>query len=302
MEPNNRTVQSNQPDSRKVFVVHGRNLALRDSMFTFLRALGLQPIEWAQAIELTSKASPYIGEILDAAFSAAQAVVVLFTPDEITYLRSEYADGEDDPETEPAAQARPNVLFEAGMAMGRDSSRTILLEVGRVRRFSDVVGRHVIRLDSSARARHDLANRLRSAGCSVDTSGADWLSVGDFTPPSEPGHGLPIGKRVPPVRSARRLKIDLRYHSGVGNSDRLEIVNQGTEELRDINLELPAEARGFELLANELPLRRLPAGKSVALIASRTMASRSSYFDVKVTGRALDGEPFAEEVFLSLRG
>jgi hypothetical protein len=32
---------------RIVFVVHGRNLDLRDSMFAFLRAIGLKPLEWS---------------------------------------------------------------------------------------------------------------------------------------------------------------------------------------------------------------------------------------------------------------
>ncbi|MCZ7537472.1 MAG: nucleotide-binding protein [Acidimicrobiia bacterium] len=31
-------------------------------MFDFLRAIGLQPIEWTQAVALTGKGSPYIGE------------------------------------------------------------------------------------------------------------------------------------------------------------------------------------------------------------------------------------------------
>ncbi len=34
----------------------------------------------------TGKGSPYIGEMLDAAFGAAQAVVVLQTPDDVAYL------------------------------------------------------------------------------------------------------------------------------------------------------------------------------------------------------------------------
>jgi len=111
-------------DARKVFVVHGRNEQARDEMFQFLRSIGLQPIEWSQAVRLTGKGSPYIGEVLDVAFDEAQAVVVLMTPDEIAYLRSEYASGESDSETQPAAQPRPNVLFEAGIATGRDSRRT----------------------------------------------------------------------------------------------------------------------------------------------------------------------------------
>jgi predicted nucleotide-binding protein len=54
---------------------------------------------------------------------------VLLTPDEIAYLQPRYGNGDHDPETLPAPQARPNVLFEAGMALGRDASRTVL---GRV--------------------------------------------------------------------------------------------------------------------------------------------------------------------------
>jgi len=104
--------------------------------------------------------SPYIGQILDIAFDAAQAIVVLLTPDDIAYLRREYATGDDDPEREPLAQARPNVLFEAGMAMGRNPERTILVELGKLRPFSDVAGRHAVRMDDSAARRKDLAQRL----------------------------------------------------------------------------------------------------------------------------------------------
>lgn len=98
---------------------------MRDSMFTFLRSINLSPLEWTKAIQLTGQGSPYIGDVLDAAFSHAVAVVVLMTPDEVAYLRSEYADGETDPQTKPAAQARPNVLFEAGMALGARTERSL---------------------------------------------------------------------------------------------------------------------------------------------------------------------------------
>ena len=74
-------------DATRVFVVHGRNLGARDAMFTFLRSLGLHPLEWPGAVAATGKSSPYIGEILDGAFNVAQAVVVLFTPDDEARLR-----------------------------------------------------------------------------------------------------------------------------------------------------------------------------------------------------------------------
>lgn len=172
--------------SRQVFVVYGRNGGARRAVFAFLRSIGLVPIEWSQALAATGKASPYIGEVLDAALAAAQAVIVLWTPDEIVSLRPEYADGEDDPEVSPAFQARPNVIFEAGLAIGRAPDRVVLVELGRVRHFSDVIGRNTVRLDNSVASRQELAVRLRTAGCPVDLSGTDWHTVGDFTAPPSP--------------------------------------------------------------------------------------------------------------------
>lgn len=271
-------------------------------MFEFLRALGLQPIEWSQAVSLTGKASPYIGEILDVAFDSAQAVVVLLTPDEVTYLRSEYANSDEDPDLTPAAQARPNVLFEAGMAMGRDPDRTVVVELGALRPFSDVFGRHVVRLDNSTSKRKDFAQRLKVAGCSVDLTGEDWLTSGDFTAPPPPGAGLPLGRRVPPAPRPSRVSIDLRYHDR-HNGGRLEIVNTGTETVHDLNLHLPPDASGFDLVDDDLPIKRLPAGKSVTLLAlvSQSLGNRyRSHFDVRVTGRTDDGQLVEQDVFLSI--
>ncbi len=169
-------------DARNIFVVHGRNLAARDALFRFLRSIGLRPLEWSQAIEATGKASPFIGEVLDAAFSKAQAVVVLMTPDDKARVRKRFILDDDPPsEIELTNQARPNVLFEAGMAMGRSPERTILVQLGKLRPFSDIGGRHVIKLDDSTKRRQDLARRLMSVGCPVDLSGTDWHTEGDFS-------------------------------------------------------------------------------------------------------------------------
>jgi predicted nucleotide-binding protein len=199
-----------KPDPRRVFVVHGRNDRARDGIFAFLRALGLMPIEWSQAISMTGQASPYIGDVLDTAFSGAQAIVVLFTPDEVAYLKPEFSLGHDDPETKPSEQARPNVLFESGMALGRDPGRTVLVELGQVRAFSDVVGRHAVRLDGSPRTRNDLAQRLRTAGCSIDLSGTDWLTAGDLTPPARASEASPPQPRL---NQSRQHRVDLKYHA-----------------------------------------------------------------------------------------
>ncbi len=169
-------------NTREVFVVHGRNAKARDALFSFLRAIDLHPLEWSQAVQATGKPMPYIGEILDAAFSHASAVVVLMTPDDEARLRSAFREENAPPfETDLTGQARPNVLFEAGMAMGRNQDRTILVELGALRPFSDVAGLHVIRLDNTPQRRQELANRLKLAGCPIYLEGTDWYTVGDFT-------------------------------------------------------------------------------------------------------------------------
>lgn len=166
---------------RRVFVVHGRNAKARDAMFTFLRALSLEPVEWNEAVAATGKPVPYIGEILDVAFEQAAAILVLMTPDDEAKLRDEYRGQHEPPhETTLTGQARANVIFEAGMAIGRDANRTVLVEMGNLRPFSDIGGRHVIRMDSTTQRRQELAQRLLGAGCSVNLSGLDWHTAGDF--------------------------------------------------------------------------------------------------------------------------
>ena len=284
---------------RKVFVVHGRNGPARVAMFSFLRSIGLQPIEWSHAVAATGEASPYIGTVLDSAFIAAQAVVVLMTPDEIAYLRDEYSSEDSDPEREPAAQARPNVLFEAGMAMGRDPKRTVLVELGAMRPFSDIAGRHMLRLTGEPERRKELAQRLKTAGCRVDTTGNDWLKSGEFIVPPSPGGSLPLGKRVPRSTIGTGPRVDLRYYERQNNG-RLEILNLGSEAVRNVNLKFPPDIGHFHLVAGDLPVEEIPPGKSVRLIAVRSMGPGKNHFYVQVTYESVDGVPFDEKIFLDL--
>jgi predicted nucleotide-binding protein len=168
-------------DPRRVMVVYGRDAEARRAMFDFLRALGLTPMEWRSLIAETEKASPYIGEVLERAFEAAAAVVVLFTPDDEARLNERLVKADDpDFERELTPQARPNVLFEAGMAFGLHPDRTVLVELGRLRPFSDVFGRHVVRLNGDEGPLRDIAGRLRTAGCAVDDAGDDWADASRF--------------------------------------------------------------------------------------------------------------------------
>jgi len=161
--------------------VHGRDTKARDAVFAFLRAIGLQPIEWSKAVKLTKKGAPYVGEVLTAAFDQAAAVVVLLTPDDEAKLKKKYHKASDPAyEKRLTGQARPNVIFEAGRAFGSHPNQTIIVEIGETRKFSDTEGIHAIRMSNTAESRKELAQRLETAGCAVDTDGQDWLSAGDF--------------------------------------------------------------------------------------------------------------------------
>jgi len=179
-----RPVKTQRRRGTTVFVVHGRDLAARDAVFAFVRSIGLRPIEWTQALKLTKKGSPYVGEILDAAFREAAAIIVLLTPDEEARLKPVFvSSGDPTHERQLSGQARPNVLFEAGMAFGRDPNSTVLVQLGDTRPFSDVGGRHVLHLSNNPASRQEFVTKLANAGCNVDTSGADWLSAGNFQRP-----------------------------------------------------------------------------------------------------------------------
>jgi predicted nucleotide-binding protein len=165
-----------------VFVVHGRDEALRKSMFAFLRALGLKPMEWGDALAEAKGANPQIENIIDTAMSRVQAVVVLFSPDEEARLKEALCGrGEKSTEGKLAGQPRPNVLFEAGLALGRHPEKTLLVQVGKVRGFTDIAGRHLAKLTNETARRNDVANRLEKIGCIISKRGDDWMTEGDFT-------------------------------------------------------------------------------------------------------------------------
>jgi len=167
---------------KKVFVVHGRNKEIRSSMFLFLRELGLQPLEWGDLVEATGNPTPSILEVLRAGFEVAQAAVVVFTPDDVAKLNERFCT-EEDPvhERELTPQPRPNVIFEAGMVMAHFPRRTVIVQIGRLRPFTDLSGIHFVNMDDSMEARRELVRRLRMAGCGVESEArTGWHTAGKF--------------------------------------------------------------------------------------------------------------------------
>lgn len=180
-----RTAERESPlrNYRRVMVVHGRNLRARDAMFMFLRALGLDPIEWEAAVAETGTASPHNLDAVRAAMDVGQAVIVLLTAEDQAGLLPELAGPDGDDDVALKGQPRQNVVLEAGLAFGLAPTRTILAELGPIRRASDFDGLNSVRLTNATGTRNALRSRLISAGCSVSETASDWMrpeAAGDF--------------------------------------------------------------------------------------------------------------------------
>jgi predicted nucleotide-binding protein len=164
----------------KVFVVHGRNTNAKDGIFSFLESLNLMPLKWPDLFSKTKGGSPYILEIVTTGVSAAQAIIVLLTPDELVQLRRRYREPNNPEDERLSCQSRPNVFLEAGMALVTHPSKTIFLQIGDLRLPSDIDGKYVMRWDNSADARKLLADKLQEIGCATNTEGSRWLSTGQI--------------------------------------------------------------------------------------------------------------------------
>jgi len=167
--------------SRDVFVIHGQDEAARQAVFALLHSLDLRPLEWEALVGRTGRATPFLGEVITLAASTTRAALVVLTPDDVVRLHPRLVNEERDPhEAQLSCQARPNVFIELGLALMAYPSRTVIVEIGSMRRPSDLGGLNVIRFDGSTASLRKIANRLRFAGCAVDDSGTDWLDPARF--------------------------------------------------------------------------------------------------------------------------
>jgi hypothetical protein len=199
-------------------------------------------------------------------------------------------------------QPRPNVLFEAGMAMGRDEDRIVIVEMGEIKVFSDIHGRHVVRLGNDVKKRQELATRLETAGCAVGLTGTDWHDAGDLTPPAPPGGGLPLGRKLPSSNTSGLPRIEARWIDNGGNKlGEVQIINHGPGDAYDVDISA-GDQEGLLRDDGEWPLPRLPSGKSIRVPSSRSRSlgsRRSSHFYVTISGKTADGTPIEVEEFVS---
>jgi predicted nucleotide-binding protein len=255
-----------QRDARRVMVVYGRNDEIRRAMFTFLRSLGLLPIEWEEAVAETRLGAPHNFDAVRAAMDVAQAVVVILTAEDRAGLLPSLAGPHDEEEVKLKGQPRQNVILEAGLAMGLDRSRTNLVEAGPIRHASDFDGLNAVRISNEPGRRQALLSRLKTAGCAVEDAGSDWMqapSGGDFSTTaseerimdeSPQSEATEVARRNPYAHAAmlqRRHNLDrfLETRGGVDQPFSIrefaEAVGLGTKEAEagDILAKLAEEGR-----------------------------------------------------------
>lgn len=143
-------------DTKRIFLVHGRDNELKESTARFLEKLGLEPIILH---EQANKGQTIIGKF--EANSDVAFAVVLMTPDDVGGLN------ETEPELKP--RARQNVLFELGYFIGKlGRHRVIALLKDDIEIPSDFNAVVYTKVDNADGWRFQLAKELKAGGLDID--------------------------------------------------------------------------------------------------------------------------------------
>lgn len=169
--------------AKRVFVIYGRDSLAHTELVKFLEALGLEVLGFDEVAGQLGPA-PFIADIVTRGIAIADAVVALFTPDEQAVLYDPDTGRSIERESGGARwQARPNVIFEAGVAYGLGKAKPILTVLGAdVRLFSDVGSMHFVELDGPG-AKQNLHDRLTAVLGPLKPTRPDWATSpesGDF--------------------------------------------------------------------------------------------------------------------------
>lgn len=169
--------------NHRVDIVTGAEPLVREALDHFLVSLGLEPRPWPGPKRILDSARPLDAKLLDDVLYGARAILVVFTDEDL---------GKPNPEkpgppktskfsTSWQLQPSPDTLFEAGLVLGAAPERTILVQIGKLRRFKAWVwAREVLTLDNTLPARQKLMDRLVDLGCSIETRDGRWQDAGDF--------------------------------------------------------------------------------------------------------------------------
>ncbi len=157
-----RVLKTVAAESRKVFIVHGRDEAMRQAVQAFLHQVGLDDVVLSEALNQGQT----IIEKFDREARACGYAIVLFSPDDAGGLRPV---GRAGPKLLP--RARQNVILELGYfvaLLGRAS--VFVLTAGSVEMPSDFSGVVYEGYDKANSWKRRLADELGLAGFYIDPS------------------------------------------------------------------------------------------------------------------------------------
>jgi predicted nucleotide-binding protein len=150
----------NEINSKKVFVVHGKDNDAKETTARFLEKLGLQPIILHEQPNggrtIIEKFEVYSGDV---AFA-----VVLLTPDDVAYIAEN--------PSELKSRARQNVILELGYFMGKlGRNRVCALYKGAIDLPSDYQGVIYTEMDKAGAWKTKLSQEIVQAHVSIDLTG-----------------------------------------------------------------------------------------------------------------------------------
>lgn len=145
-------------DTKKVFIIHGRDNEAKGSVARFLEKLNLDPVILHEQANEGRTIIEKFEEHAQAAFA-----VVLLTPDDAGALENE--------KDKLRPRARQNVIFEFGYFIGRlGRKRVCALTRGNLEMPSDYDGVLYVPLDAAGAWRMRLLKELKAAGLNVDAN------------------------------------------------------------------------------------------------------------------------------------
>ena len=141
------------PNSKNIFIVHGRDETLKSKVETMLIKVGLNPIILSQQ----GNAGDTIIEKIERYGNDVGAAIILFTPDDVGKAKTE---------TKLKDRARQNVVYEAGFFMGTlGRRRTIAVVPSKdIELPNDLSG--IVYIPSSDV--RDIAKELQNIGFNID--------------------------------------------------------------------------------------------------------------------------------------
>lgn len=165
---------------KRAFIIFGRDVGAYEELVKFVSAIGLQQLSFEEVAGRT--ATSFVADIVTQGIREADVIIAFFTPDEqaalFDPLTASYVDSADTSRW----QARPNVIFEAGLASGVSREKTIIVTLGAdVQLFSDLHGIYYVDL-AGRRAKEILRRKIESIVGSLPVDD-NWMNPeisGDF--------------------------------------------------------------------------------------------------------------------------